>query len=342
MNPPEDRLVSMPITTVDALEACVGTRPALADLKVIHHLDDAARTWLAASPLALAGFHHHGELNISLAGSTPGFAHALNAQQLAIPRNCLDFPEHAQEGAHIGLLFLIPSLGETLRINGQVAASAADTLIIQVAECYGHCAKAILRSQLWQADTPAPANDLASFAAQARFMGLATADAQGHTDLSPKGDPAGKLLQAQGNDLLFADRPGNRRTDSLRNLLAQPQAAALLICPGTTRVAIIKGQAQMQADPALCQDFAVQDKTPKLVTRLVAPSLSWHDSAALQRSRVWLDTPAPPQIDPAALFAAHVRQNKARGFSAVLAKAAVAVPGLMRKGLQEDYKRNLY
>src|SRR5690606_33420942 len=95
-----------------------------------------------------------------------------------------------------GLLFLIPGLGETLRINGMIGSLDGSDAIIDVQECYAHCAKALLRSDFWHpSDDDANASaDTASFLAATRFMALATADDALHTDLSPKGDPAGALI----------------------------------------------------------------------------------------------------------------------------------------------------
>jgi len=58
--------------------------------------------------------------------------------------------------------------------------------------------------------------------------------------------------------------------------------------------------------------------------------------------RPWPVQPIAADIDPAAMFVAHVRESKAKGLQAKLARAALKVPGLMEKGLQHDYKNNLY
>lgn len=88
---------------------------------------------------------------------------------------------------------------------------------------------------------PAPA-DLAAFVAASRFMALATVGAEGRADVSPKGDPAGCMAQLDGDRLWFADRPGNRRVDSFRNIVDQPQAALALLVPGATAVVIVRGR----------------------------------------------------------------------------------------------------
>ncbi|MFT3817941.1 MAG: pyridoxamine 5'-phosphate oxidase family protein [Rubrivivax sp.] len=332
------------VLTIAALEARVGARTSAVDLKVIDHLDAQARRWLVASPLAFAGFSDARQVSVTAAGGVPGFAAAVGDNRLRLPLAALDDPALAQPGRGAGLLFLVPGLGETLRVNGRVVAAGAEAAEIAVDECYAHCAKALLRSDFWRPDPPPtePA-DAAAFLRASRFMALATADAQSHTDLSPKGDPAGLLVQAFGSDLVFADRPGNRRTDSLRNLLARPRAAALLLVPGRAQVAVFEGGTALSADPQQRQAFAVQDKTPHLVTRFASPTLVLRDSAALARARPWAVPPVPPaDIDPAAVFAAHVKLNKTGGLRAALTKGVVAIPGLMRKGLDKDYKTRLY
>src|SRR5690606_155750 len=157
---------------------------------------------------------------------------------LRLPRALLDEPHYARAGRGLGLLFLIPGLGETLRVNGSVQAVTDQEVVVSVHECYAHCAKALLRSQFWQADDVVSPVDEAGFVAAARFMALATADPALNTDVSPKGDPAGMLVQAGADGMRYADRPGNRRTDSFRNILTRPYASAVLMVPGSTQVAV--------------------------------------------------------------------------------------------------------
>ncbi|MFT4102928.1 MAG: pyridoxamine 5-phosphate oxidase, partial [Burkholderiaceae bacterium] len=212
---------------------------------------------------------------------------------------------------------------------------------IAVQECYAHCAKALLRSDFWR---PAPETgpaDAAAFLRACRFMALAMADTELRTDLSPKGDPAGLLVQPFDAGIRFA-APAIAAPNSLRNLLVRPSAAALLIVPGRTQVAVAQGEASIRADPRLRQPFSVRDKMPKLVIDLASPDIVLRESAALERARAWAGAAAPADIDPAAVFAAHVKLNKSGGLRAMLARRVISIPGLMRKGLDEDYKRNLY
>lgn len=331
------------IRTIADFEAQVGAQPAAVNLKVIDHLDALALKWLAASPLAFVAFSDTEHIEVTIAGGQRGFAAAPAPNQLRLPRELLDEPGYARAGRGMGLLFLIPGLGETLRVNGTVEAVTGDDVVMTVHECYAHCAKALLRSQFWQPGDVQSFAGADDFVTAARYMALATADTALSTDVSPKGDAAGMLVQACEGGIRYADRPGNRRMDSFRNILSRPSAAAILVVPGCTQVLTVHGQMQIDADPALRQPFAVQDKTPKLVTTFLSPVLALHDSAALTRAELWAASSAvPSDIDPAEVFAAHVKLNKTRGWNAAIAKGLVSVPGLMRKGLEQDYKRNLY
>lgn len=334
--------MSADIVDVAALEACVGKVPGPADLKVMDHLDDSALRWLASSALLFAAFGTGTGVGITVGGGEPGFVQAIDARRLRIPAALLDEPQLAVVGQGFGALLLVSGICETLRINGRVAA-IGDAIEIAVEECYLHCAKALMRSGFLaaepQPETPA---DVADFVTACRFMALATIDAQGRADLSPKGDPAGTMLCLRGADAWYADRPGNRRVDSFRNILSQPHVAAVAVIPGSTRIALLSGRARITTDEAMCAAFTVGERTPKIVTRIGDVQLSLRDSAALARARIWPAGEPPADIDPAAMFVAHVKHSKARGLQATLTRAALSVPGLMEKGLQHDYKNRLY
>ncbi len=184
--------------------------------------------------------------------------------------------------------------------------------------------------------------DAALFLTASRFLALATIDSHGSADVSPKGDPSGALIRLQDGVACYAERPGNRRADSFRNILVQPRIAAAALIPGAPQVAILTGRARLTADMALRQSFAVNGKTPLLATCIEEPQLVVRTSAALLRARLWPARPQPHDINPAAMFAAHVRLNRTRGLGATLLRAAVAVPGLMQRGIDRDYKTNLY
>ncbi len=331
------------IETLPALEAVVGKVPGPRDLKVIDFLDAASLRWLQTSPLLFAAFGDAGDIAITLGGGAPGFVQAPDARRLRIPLALLDHPEQAQPGLGFGGLFLSPSLCETLRVNGHVAAVAEGFAEIDVRECYLHCAKALIRSEFWKGEPGGEIPDAAAaFVDASRFMALATVNEQGQADVSPKGDPRGAMLQMRGGDAWFADRPGNRRVDSFRNILAQPRVAAAVLVPGSTHVVLLSGAARITTDAAMRAVFTVAERLPKLATCIGQPLLQAYDSAALARAQPWPALPAAADLDPAAIFKAHVLHSKSGGIMAGIARTALAVPGFMDKTLQNDYKKNLY
>ena len=331
------------IATTADLETAIGRAPAAIHLKVIDHLDPHALNWIAHSPLLFAAFGDGQAIATTIGGGPPGFARA-TSDALRLALDMLDDPDIARPGAGFGSLFLVPGIGETLRVNGRVTETRDGQAVIRVEECYLHCAKAFIRSDFWKAQRPADEPDEAgAFIAQARFTALATIDPDGHADLSPKGDPAGAMARLDPDGMLrIPDRPGNRRADSFRNIMAQPGIAATFLIPGSSLVAVMRGVARLNADPAICRDFAVQGKAPSLVLEVAAQAVTLRRSGALERATLWPSPPAPRDINPASIFVAHMKLNKDKGLGARLASAVVSVPGLMQKGLAQDYKKNLY
>jgi uncharacterized protein len=331
------------IRDVATLESVVGKVPGPLDMKVMDHLDDSALRWLRQSPLLFVAFGAGARIGITLGSGVPGFVEAPEPKRLRLPAAALDEPQLAQPGDGFGTLLMLPGVPETLRVNGRVVTISNGMIELAVDECYLHCAKALIRSEFWAALPRTDAPDSAeTFIADTRFMALATIDANGRADVSPKGDPAGAMLQLHDAAAWYADRPGNRRVDSFRNILTQPRIAALALIPGSTRVARLDGSASITTDQTMRSAFTVRERTPKIVTRVDAPMLELRDSAALARLRPWPTSTAVTDIDAAAMFAAHVQQSTAKGAQAKIARAALKVPGLMRKGLDLDYKNNLY
>ncbi len=224
-----------------------------------------------------------------------------------------------------------------------VLAIEGDIARLQVAECFLHCAKALMRSDFWQpASSPSTPTQPSAFLAASRFMTLATQAADGSADLSPKGDPAGALLKASEQHVCFADRPGNRRIDSFRNIVSQPRIALLAMIPGCLQVVEACGTAELSTSDNLRAAFRVREATPKLVTRMSVDSIALRHSPALARARLWPVVGAPAGLNGADIFKAHIQLNRSGGEAGDKVRAAIAVPGALEHGLSEDYKHNLY
>lgn len=340
------------LSTVDQLEGAVGSRPPTHHLKSISELDEHCATILAASPLVVVGaLAGDGSLRIVTGGGAPGATRIVTPTRLALPPlPPLDVPA----GTAVGALALVPGYGETLRVNGRLATG--DGPAVDVEEAFLHCAKAVIRSHLW--DEPAPAvgagatpgpttlddPDVAAFLARSPFVVLASADADGHADVSPKGDPPGFVQVLDDGTLALPDRPGNRRTDTLHNLLTRPDLALLALVPGEGRALEVRGRARNTDDEALRAGMAVNAKVPRAAVVLDAAHIELRAEPGLAAARLW-DTGR--HVEPgtlprgATVWVDHIKRNDDPGLKAAATRRIVN-ERMMRTGIDRDYRDNLY
>lgn len=168
------------IDTIEALRERYPPAHGRSVAKQLSRLDHHCQAFIALSPfvvLATGG----GEMDASPRGGAPGFVKATPAGTLLLPdypgNNRLDSLSNLVENGKIGLLFLVPGVDETLRVNGRVQLSQDAALMahfaqekrmprlvieITVQEAYLHCAKALMRSKLWDASSRQPRSVLPS------------------------------------------------------------------------------------------------------------------------------------------------------------------------------------
>jgi PPOX class probable FMN-dependent enzyme len=127
---------------------------------------------------------------------------------------------------------------------------------------------------------------------------VATSDAAGRCDLSPRGDPAGFVRILDDRTLLLPERPGNRLADSMRNVLENPQVGLLFIVPGVTDSFRVNGRAALTTDAALLAPCAVEGKLPVLGLLVDIEEAYTQCSKALLRSHLW---DAARFVDPATM-----------------------------------------
>lgn len=328
------------LTTAAELESHIGKASDLVHLKTIDHLDDGARRWIAESPMMVAGLGNSDGISVTLGGGRPGWA-ATERNLLRLPLSALDNSAIVQRNASFGSFFLLSSVSELVRVNGTVAGVGGDEAVISVEECYFHCGKAMIRSGFWEA-TPSEflSDDFSAFAEASRFLALATADGEGHGDLSPKGDLIGMMARLEDNMLWFADRPGNKRIDSFRNIVAQPRIAAMLFVPGASKVMHVTGSATITDDADIRAKFVVEGSIPTLATAINCETIEIRDSAAITRAALWPAAEPPEDFNPAKVAVGHIKL--AKGLKARLVGAAMSIPGLVEKELDKDYRKNLF
>jgi predicted pyridoxine 5'-phosphate oxidase superfamily flavin-nucleotide-binding protein len=251
------------------------------------------------------------------------------------------------DGSPTGLLALVPGYGETLRINGRLRITD-DGAALEVEEALLHCAKAILRSELWMAPaTRAPSDDetpptIDAFLAGSPFALLATTDADGHADVSPRGDPPGLIRQIDDATIAIAERPGNRRTDTLHNLMDDPRIAVLAMRPGSGHVAELRGTAHVRTDRTLLESMRLRNRTPKAAIVVDVDHRELREEPTLAAA-LW--DPArrvsKGALPPAAtIWADHVRRNDDGSTGAKVARRLVSKSALAA-GVAVDYRTNL-
>jgi len=126
-----------------------------------------------------------------------------------------------------------------------------------------------------------------AFINRAPFMLLASSDADGNVDVSPKGDPEGFVKIIDGQTLAIPDRLGNNRADSLENILQNPQVGVIFLIPGKRETLRISGTACIVRDQALRDSMAVRDRSPALAIIVTVEEAFFHCSKCMVRSGLW-------------------------------------------------------
>ena len=125
------------------------------------------------------------------------------------------------------------------------------------------------------------------FIARSPLLMLATADAEGRCDVSPRGGPPGFARVLDQRRLLLPDFPGNRRLDSQQNLLANPRASLLFLIPGLGETLRVEGRACITHDAELLAALAVNGRAPALGIGVEVEVAFIHCAKALIRSGAW-------------------------------------------------------
>jgi PPOX class probable FMN-dependent enzyme len=136
------------------------------------------------------------------------------------------------------------------------------------------------------------------FIAASPFLLLATANAKGEMDVSPKGDPAGFVQVLDEKTVAIPDRLGNRRIDSFRNIVENPNVGVIFIVPGTEHTLRVSGKAQIVRDLDLRQTMTMNGKVPDHVLVVAVERVLFHCPKCMIRSHLW-DPDAWP--DPAGI-----------------------------------------
>ncbi len=169
------------ITDEAALEALYGAPMESSIRKEVDHIPAVYRAFIEAAPFIALATAGPGGLDVSPRGDPPGFVAVTDPHTLLIPdrrgNNRIDSLRNLVHDPRLALLFLIPGVGETLRVNGRGTISVAPELLarfpaqgklprsvimVAVERVYFQCPKALVRSELWNPDRHLPRSALPS------------------------------------------------------------------------------------------------------------------------------------------------------------------------------------
>ncbi|MFJ3700239.1 MULTISPECIES: MSMEG_1061 family FMN-dependent PPOX-type flavoprotein [Streptomyces] len=166
------------------------------------------------------------------------------------------------------------------------------------------------------------------FIAHSPFLTMATADAAGRADCSPRGDYPGFVKVLDDRTLALPDRPGNKIADSFRNLAENDGVGLCLLVPGVREVLRVNGSGYVTDEPDVLARMRTEARQPELAIVVEVSEAYFHCGRALIRSRLW---------DPAS-------QALAEGMPSLgeIAAAQFGVdvePGLLEQALEDGYRK---
>lgn len=126
-----------------------------------------------------------------------------------------------------------------------------------------------------------------AFIAKSPLVFIASSDARGNMDISPKGDPPGFVQILDNNTLAIPDRPGNRRADTFQNILENPKVGLFFLVPGRGETLRISGSAMIVRDTPLRESMAINNKVPDFALIVNIKEAFFHCAKCMLRSKIW-------------------------------------------------------
>ncbi|MFC7680706.1 pyridoxamine 5'-phosphate oxidase family protein [Paenibacillus sp. GCM10028914] len=158
---------------------------------------------------------------------------------------------------------------------------------------------------------------------------ISTSDNLGNCDVSPRGDEAGFIHIIDNKHLVIPERPGNRRLDSILNILSNPHIGIIFVIPQLEETLRINGTACVIKDPHLLESMKANGKVPSLGIGVSVEECYMHCAKAFKRSKLWDPESWQDKIglpNPARIIAAHTGTKEDE----------------VSKSLRESYEKRLY
>lgn len=125
------------------------------------------------------------------------------------------------------------------------------------------------------------------FIQRSPFLLLATSDAEGNMDVSPKGDGPGFVAVENETTLLIPDRSGNKLIFGLQNILANPHVGLIFLIPGTGETLRVNGTAELTNDPVILERLSARGKPAVVAIRVSIKEVFYHCAKAFIRAQLW-------------------------------------------------------
>ncbi len=126
-----------------------------------------------------------------------------------------------------------------------------------------------------------------TFIENSPFINIATSDAHGNLDVSPKGDPAGFVKILNSKTLAIPDRPGNRKADTFTNILHNPNIGLIFLIPGLRETLRVNGEAKIVTDKEVMELLACDGKLPQFAIIVTVKEAFMHCAKCMIRSNLW-------------------------------------------------------
>lgn len=134
---------------------------------------------------------------------------------------------------------------------------------------------------------------MTAFLARSPLCLLSTRDADGHIEVSPKGDGPGFCVAESGQTLLIPDRKGNKLLFGLQNILTDPHVGLIFLIPGTDETLRVSGRAELRTDPDLLERLSARGQPALLAIRVRVDRCYFHCARAFLRAELWSPTTWP-------------------------------------------------
>jgi uncharacterized protein len=200
----------------------------------------------------------------------------------------------------------------------------------QLREVFGHAEGLAVQKSRTALDTYSR-----RFMAMSPFLVIATSNAQGKADVSPRGDPPGFVHVIDDRTFVIPDRPGNNRLDTMVNIVENPNVACLFFIPGFEDTLRVAGTAKISTDAALLANCVVQGKAPKAGIVVTIDEVFLHCAKALKRSKLWQDDYKQDRSEMPSIARIILAQTCETGVDEALAAKK-------DKDVEEAYRKELY